>query len=73
MALVSLESLDDMRVYSQTDKSYSWSVQCHLDDQTDWEEVIARFENNLEGYSTEDIKEALKILTAPPLATEDVI
>jgi|TARA_B110000285_G_scaffold81202_1_gene93680 hypothetical protein len=62
MALVSLESLDDMRVYSQTDKSYSWSVQCHLDDETDWEELIARFEKNFEKYSTEDIEEALKIL-----------
>ena len=60
--MISLESLEDRQMYALTDKSYSWSVQCHFNDETDMDELMARFEMNLEKYSTEEILEALNIL-----------
>ena len=53
MALVSLESLDDMWGFAEFDKSYSWSVECHLDEQTELDDLMIRFEQSLEKYSTE--------------------
>ena len=49
-------------MYAFNDKSYSWSVQCHFNDETDMDELMARFEMNLDKYSTEEIFEALSIL-----------
>ena len=42
-----------------------------MDDETHWDEIIARFEKNLENYSTEEIQEALKILQVPVAQTEE--
>ena len=61
-SLILLETLEDMQMFALNDKSYSWSVQCHFNDETDMDELMARFEMNLDKYSTEEIFEALSIL-----------